>query len=423
MITEIPTPQDFEQAGLNQLYLAWRFAIRAIQDHEEIETDHLSRKEVEQAATEYWSKLQPALANAFGLIQQSAEMGLKGRISKISPYLLISRDPKDWPSGVDVRPTPFSAFRTLDAADLVKVHNSFAPTAFPDSFKTFWDELRRDRNRIMHSVSSRVFDPTLLIRSALTVASVLFVDKRWPHWLLSKEDDDAFAAYGIGEEHTYNVVMGQIQTAVQCLSPAENDRFFGFNSRRRAYTCPVCWKRANRDWQEDWPKLAQLISRQPGETELRCIVCSVTTEVTRATCVCPDCKGNVIHEEHCLTCLQEQDQPTSFFPTLDPQSTGVEFCFSFTKPGKNSSCIGFFKNSTAAKNWIRQLLDTPALQEWQTASISSGAHGFTDVDVGTWVRGKKKIVWRKASESKQNRRRTARRSFKKLYGITHARAS
>jgi hypothetical protein len=89
----------------------------------------LSTADRESASTDYWFKAQPALANAFGLIQQAMEMALRGRIASISPFLLISRDPKDWPKTVENGAVPFSDFRTLDAADLIMVHQIPRPIA------------------------------------------------------------------------------------------------------------------------------------------------------------------------------------------------------------------------------------------------------------------------------------------------------
>src|SRR5581483_8957747 len=158
MITEIPTSSEFQSAGLNHLYLAWRIAMQAVQDYEELE-DMLDDDDREAASTGYWKKSQPALANAFGLIQQAMEMALKGRIAGISPFLLISRDPKDWPKGVETGAVPFSEFRTIDAADLMKVHNAVSREQLGEDFRMFWDNVRRDRNKILHSVSPRSFDP------------------------------------------------------------------------------------------------------------------------------------------------------------------------------------------------------------------------------------------------------------------------
>lgn len=314
MITEIPTAADFHSAGLNQLYLAWQIAMQVMRDHEEVQQldPDLTEHEATAAAAVYWFKAQPALANAFGLVQQAMEMALKGRIAAISPYLLIARDPKDWPGGVETRPIPFSDFRTLDAADLVKVHNTFADTPLNNMFRAFWDEVRRDRNKLMHSVRAKTFEPTVLIRSILTAAETLYSETRWPQQLFNMEAEGAYAAYGYPPEGNHNIVMSQIERAVRNLARADNKRFFGFDPKKRAYVCPLCWSRADRDWQEDWPALAQLSSKLRGEAYLRCVVCDETTGVERLDCINPNCKGTVIHEGTCLTCLWSQDSPQDF---------------------------------------------------------------------------------------------------------------
>ena len=309
MITEIPTADEFRAAGLNQLYLAWHMAMQVGHDHEEAEelAYHLDEQEALAAATEYWTKSQPVLANAFGLVQQAMEMALKGRISAISPFLLIARDPKDWPSKVDSHPVPFSEFRTIDAADLVKVHNTFAATPLDSAFRAFWDNVRRDRNKLMHSVSAKTFEPADLIRSILTAAEALFSDLRWPQVLLNMEANGALAAYGISGDYDYNNVMAQVDIAIRTLTPAEIKRFLGYDKKKRGYICPECWHNANHDAQDDWPALAQLHSKSPSETRLHCIVCNETVEVVRADCKQSNCKGNVLHEGTCLTCLSSID--------------------------------------------------------------------------------------------------------------------
>lgn len=186
MITEIPSASEFQAAGINQLYLAWQIAVKAVEDLEEAEAlaEDLEDHERLKASAEYWAKSQPALANAFGLVQQAMEMALKGRIATVSPFLLITHDPKDWPKGADTRAIPFSDFRTIDAADLFKVHNAVVEVPLNNEFYTFWNNVRRDRNRIMHSVRPKSFDSATLVRSILTATEKLFDDKRWPQRLL-----------------------------------------------------------------------------------------------------------------------------------------------------------------------------------------------------------------------------------------------
>lgn len=308
MITEIPSASDFQAAGLNQLYLAWKIAVELVKDYEEAEeyAEHLEKCEREKASADYWAKSQPDLANAFGLIQQAMEMALKGRIVAVSPFLLIARDPKDWPKGVETSSVPFSEFRTLDAADLVRVHNAVSATPLDTTFRIFWDDVRRDRNRIMHSVVPKSFDQATLMRAVLTAARTLFAEKRWPQRLLEMEAEGKFAAYEF-EDARQNNVMQQIDIAIRYLKPRENRQFFGYESKRRSYLCPACYSLANTDLQDIWPKLAQFSCKLPSERKLHCVVCDQTVEVERVRCREPDCKGDVMYEGTCLTCVRYQE--------------------------------------------------------------------------------------------------------------------
>ena len=321
MITEIPTASEFKASGLNQLYLAWQIAIEAVQDHEAVDyfVDEADRElGVNQA---YWAKSQPALANAFGLIQQAMEMALKGRIASISPFTahLRPRPEGTAPKGVGAGDVPFSVFRTLDAADLVKVHNTFSTVPLDEHFRTFWDRVRRGSNRMMHSVSPKSFDPATLVSTLLTAAQALFADVRWPQRLLDMEAEGKYAAYGLADG-TQNVVMRQIDIAVRHLTPAQNRLFFGYDVKRRSYLCPNCYHRADRE--APWPALAQFPSKSPNERALHCVVCDDTVEVERIACTNPDCQGNVVYEGVCLSCVSSQDNPRGFRSGLADEELG-----------------------------------------------------------------------------------------------------
>jgi hypothetical protein len=415
MITEVPTQSDFEAAGLNQLYLAWQIAMQAIEDYEEVEdtvdlvdyadeTDQRSdatEQDIDEpyepsASDEYWAKSQPALANAFGLIQQAMEMALKGRIASISPFLLISRDPKDWPRGVDVGAVPFSEFRTLDAADLVKVHNTFARVPLDEDFRAFWDKVRRDRNKIMHSVSAVSFDPATLVRTMLTAAQALFAEVPWPQRLLDMEAEGKYAAYGL-DDSTQNVVLRQIDIAVRHLSPAENRALLGYDVKRRSYLCPNCYGRANRDYQETWPQLAQLLSKSRDERTLHCIVCDDTVEVERLSCTNPDCPGDVIHDAMCLTCVSSQDNPGNFCSGLEIEvlGHGHRYWLRYARGALHTSETKQFPNDEAAREHGHRSMLELHLTSWETVTIhheEMGRHSFGRL-LGTWVRRSSELIW------------------------------
>ena len=210
-------------------------------------------------------------------------------------------------AGAGTEDVSFGEFRTLDAADLLNVHNSIASPRLDDDFKAFWEEVRRERNKIMHSATPKAFDPADVVRAILTSAEALFSDMRWPPRLIEMEEDGRLAARGFND-NVQNDVMQQVEAALDHLTPAEAKRYFGFDKNQRAYVCPHCYFAANRDWQEVWPHLAQFKTKTPAATALACIVCETVTEVQRTPCEDADCKGDVIAEDVCLTCLRDQEE-------------------------------------------------------------------------------------------------------------------
>jgi hypothetical protein len=407
MITEIPTASEFQAAGLNQLYLAWQIAMQAVQDYEAV-ADRVDEVDRESASTEYWAKSQPVLANAFGLIQQAMEMALKGHIASITPFLLISRDPKDWPKGVDTGAVPFSEFRTLDAADLVTVHNAFSPVPLDVHFRAFWDRVRRDRNKIMHSVSPGSFDPATLLRTVMTAAQALFADVRWPQRLLDMEADGKYAAYGL-DDGTQNVVMRQVEIAVRHLTPAETRLFFGYDVKRRSYLCPNCYDRADRDWQDSWPKLAQFSSKSPGERALHCVVCDEIVEVERIACINPNCQGNVVYDGMCLTCVSSQDNPQGFRSGLADEELGREHRYGFVygRGVYRTFDTRHLPDGETAKEHARLAMLAPHLTGWDTVTIYHESDGSRSASfelgsrgrlLGTWVRQEGGLTWEAGTE-------------------------
>jgi len=231
------------------------------------------------------------------------ELALKGLIAKVSPLILIG-DPSEWSKRAGNSTISFGEFRTLDAVDLVNVHNSLIEPGFDNHFKTFWEDVRRNRNKIMHSSAPGSFDPGSLIRTILTAVKYLFNDEPWPAKLLKAVQEGRHTAFG-NIDYAINIVAQQINQSVEHLDTAEVREFFGYDKRRRSYLCPSCYNVSNKDFSE-LPHLAQFPTKESGETLLSCVVCKENTEVERIDCQYEDCVGNVIASDTCLTCDRTQ---------------------------------------------------------------------------------------------------------------------
>ena len=323
------------------------------------------------------------------------EMGLKGRIAAVSPYLLISRDPKEWPGGIDGRPVTFGKFRTLDAGDLVKVHNIVSSSRLGDRFITFWERVRVERNTLVHTASHPLIEPAYLVRSILTAAQALFSEMSWPKQLREMLDTDQYAALGL-DDSNHNYVMRQIEAAVGYLEPAEARLFLGFDKGRRSYVCPSCYEQANRDWQSNWPKLAQLRSRAVNEISLVCVVCEEVSTVERISCVREGCLGNVVKDGICLICVSAQDEPARSNSKLDEVTSPGSHLYHF-QIGRSRTTIldnGHYPSDEAAIEDVRRRMEAPHAKSWTTALVKRGDRGWSrGQELGTWIRKGPHLVW------------------------------
>jgi hypothetical protein len=98
LILDFPTKHDFFNAANDYLNSSWGSVIELITEFEELR-GVFEDSEHENESKRYWNSAKQTLISATALVQQAAEFYIKGRISDISPYLLISGSPQSWPKG------------------------------------------------------------------------------------------------------------------------------------------------------------------------------------------------------------------------------------------------------------------------------------------------------------------------------------
>lgn len=335
MINDIPSGDEFTASALAVLHLAWDVAVGAVADFEQSavmfdddsdDWKELSGAERDRAETMFLVSSQTSLANALTLIQQGVELALKGRIAAVSPWLLIVRDPRDFPRGSQKEDVSFSAFRTVDAVDLLKIHDTVCPQRMPLDFGQFWDDLRQRRNAVMHSGKSHTLvTPSSLLETILRVNSTLLGGESWPKRRVAHHAFDFGNSFPVGAARLEDgfgptAVLSEIDAAVRNLPNAEVKRYLRFDKGKRAYRCPKCEGVIDQEHfvnhEDGVPRLAQLISRSPTCSTIRCVACDQTSKVTRTPCRGSKCRSNVLSDEpdsegQCLVCGWYQDQISS----------------------------------------------------------------------------------------------------------------
>lgn len=309
MIQDIPTEADFTSAGKDFLCLAWDNACGLSLRLQDSVDNYLV--EDAEASDMYWRASQRYLSTALSLIEQAVEFIIKGRIAAISPYLLIANDFSSWPKPSNNTPVDFASFKTIDAKDLLVVHNAICSTPLPESFTQLFEKLRKQRNTIMHTVDPAVrIHASDLLETILEVHYSLFPDESWIRLRReSIENGPESIAYFFPDEYNDSIIIREILHVIEFLTPEIVRKYFNFDKKQRRYICPDCHSSCSDAFPDKFPPTAVLHPKGPQSTLLFCFICTATHTVTRKDCTTPSCKGNVLydHDNTCLTCYNEND--------------------------------------------------------------------------------------------------------------------
>ncbi|QDV56488.1 hypothetical protein [Rosistilla oblonga] len=310
MITDIPTADDFAQTGIDYLNLAWDAVADLafnFEDAKEAFWDDADDIDVDEMTSEYWTAAQRPISTAVSLAHQGGEFLLKSIISRTSPFLLISGNPSSWPADVTVSDTPYSAFRTIDAQDLVRVHDSVASLRLPSDFARRFDELRQKRNSIMHTVDRHLRVEVLdVFRDVLEITHHLI---RPLAWVEKRRQflESCTMSVAYSTEHVDVRMARDFLRLANLLQPAEVAKYFDIDKKQRRYYCWDCQFECCDHYFD--AKSAVLRPNTPSSTTVFCFICGNSRTIRRLDCSHPDCKGNVIDTEEgtCLTCFETRD--------------------------------------------------------------------------------------------------------------------
>lgn len=301
MITEIPLEKNFYVTGLSLLDFSWDTVATLMTQLDDSEYFGVDIPEVSNA---FWEASKQRLSTALAIAQQGVEFILKGRIAEVSPFLLIAGPPKDWPKGCNKNNTSFAEFKTIDAQDLVRAHDTVADSRLPEDFVQKFNDLRLKRNAIMHTVDRRInLHVGEVIADILAVYKHLFPAGDWV-----KIRREFLEKSPLAELHSTDFVEGQViwefQLVTELLQPNQMKTFFGFNKRQRRYICPVCYYASGDS--EIQSRSAILKPNTAASTNMYCFVCDENTPVEREHCSHKGCKGNVLSHEYgiCTTCCK-----------------------------------------------------------------------------------------------------------------------
>lgn len=260
MITGVPDHEALHETAVGWMILAWNNIIDCLRDVREYkeylaEANDLKETALTKRISAVIRNQEYEINNALTLLQQSLEIFLKSMIAKVSPFLLIGGEPRQWPTPDKTGNVDFSDFRTVDAIDLCRVVNTVSDTKLSDSFVRLYNNLRVRRNKIAHlNTGSVVLEASNVLVSILSAQSLLFNGQLWqeflkartPHLADHDEDDEIYE-----EDVSHDIFLSNLEEAISNLQPAELKRFFGYDKRRKRIECPACQTLTSRRYDGD----------------------------------------------------------------------------------------------------------------------------------------------------------------------------
>lgn len=248
MITDLPTTDDFLENGENLLNVAWGILTHLLTTLNEIIESDIDDTFNDRDSEKYWIAARQTLSTSLAIAQQATEFLIKAKISAVSPFLIFTGSPSSWPKHCDKKNTHFSEFHTIDAQDLIRVHDTVCETKFNDKFKQTYNDMRELRNKIMHTVDRQLsIKPEQVAKLILEVHYYLVGEKKWiacrrqfldrsPDYSIKYIRQIAYKAYVLRD------LMTELAAIIDLLKPSEVKKYFGYNKRSRSCLCPKCYE-------------------------------------------------------------------------------------------------------------------------------------------------------------------------------------
>jgi len=213
----------------------------------------------------------------------------------------------------DKKGISFSSFRTVDAQDLIKIHDTVCKSRFSDKFKRWYKNMRSTRNRIMHTIDRNLkVTPQDLAQVVLEAHSFLAGEKRWIKARLRYLDSSPEYSLKYIRELNYKPylklkIFEELSSIISILPPSKVRKYFGFEKKLKSYHCSKCYDELTEldffdtGYHGEILRPLQKVSVN-NEDRYSCFVCGYQVKPVDNICGNEHCKGKLFDSELCF-CL------------------------------------------------------------------------------------------------------------------------
>lgn len=289
---DIPTSFQLMDAGKRLLFSAWRdiaaLALELKFPNEDLDdSERLGEKE-------FWKIHRSSLEATLVLILGGAELLLKGKIAEKSPFLILKDS-----SQFDLKKS-FLDCETIPAIKLIKVYEVVAGKALQQPFKSIFNELREQRNRIIHlGFSGAELDARKLLKNILIMTKAL-CNENWIEIYNAHISIPNHNSSGHMEETLSHLKF--FPKSIELLDSAIVKEQLSIDSKSKSLHCPKCilhishkyLYEGNGEVGDYWS-----VFQKSDKKSFFCVCCSQIISITPITCACQ----NGYSGENYLSCL------------------------------------------------------------------------------------------------------------------------
>ena len=244
MLTNVPSAVELNEIALRLYFDAWHQTMVIIRNF--MNFNDSSKYPWGNGApyadewNDYLDQAQSELGAIAATAQQSAEIRLKAIICETSPFILLMKnDIKLKSSGGDI---DFADQRTLDAADLPAAVNTLTPFPLAASYVKSYSELRRLRNRVMHTGLHQIrLEPQKLVQTLSEQYVALWPEGRWLFHRV-KFDGNSASSYFVDGRYSsiHSAVMEELPYTTAVFDNKLFKKCIGTTKSSLKGHCPVC---------------------------------------------------------------------------------------------------------------------------------------------------------------------------------------
>lgn len=301
MIKNIPDSNDFKILAQECFFKAfdmifsihreWYYSVTIEKEGYFEQSEHLEYNDV-------------TLRTSLIVLHQGVEYYLKYYVAKKSPLFLLDKQPSELPYIPHKSDKDFNELNMISGDNLISIYCGLSEKTEDELTKicSNYDKLRIQRNIVTHSISSEKTSIKLILENFLFFNKV-FNNENWFSFL--KRMYRSNPIFGIDdselEESDFHLNLDFVEKHIdKNLLQKEIDKV---DTKSRRYLCPKCAYQISRyEYYPEISKWAFLKPNEPNSKKVFCLVCEKESTILREDCKIEDCKGNVTHENTCLTC-------------------------------------------------------------------------------------------------------------------------